>query len=89
MALQPYLWRSSTVRCEVDQIIIVNGSQQGLDLCARLLLNSDDRFVMEDPGYLMARHVFSATGAAAVPIPVDVEGLDTARLAKIEARLSL
>ncbi|MBT1517564.1 PLP-dependent aminotransferase family protein [Bradyrhizobium sp. SRL28] len=88
MALQPYLWRSRTVRCEVDQIIIVNGSQQGLDLCARLLLNSDDRFVMEDPGYLMARHVFSATGAAAVPIPVDVEGLDTERLAKIEARLA-
>ncbi|WP_108523291.1 PLP-dependent aminotransferase family protein [Bradyrhizobium algeriense] len=88
MALQPYLWRSSTVRCEVDQIIIVNGSQQGLDLCARLLLNSDDRFVMEDPGYLMARHVFSATRAAAVPIPVDVKGLDTARVAKIEARLA-
>nr|WP_083219505.1 PLP-dependent aminotransferase family protein [Bradyrhizobium icense] len=88
MALQAYLWRSRTVRCEVDQIIVVNGSQQGLDLCARLLLNSGDRFVMEDPGYLMARHVFSATGAAAVPIPVDVDGLDTERLAKIEARLA-
>nr|WP_283807540.1 PLP-dependent aminotransferase family protein [Bradyrhizobium retamae] len=88
MALQAYLWRSRTVRCEVDQIIIVNGSQQGLDLCARLLLNSGDRFVMEDPGYLMARHVFSATGAAAVPIPVDVDGLDTERLANVQARLA-
>ncbi|OCK53902.1 PLP-dependent aminotransferase family protein [Bradyrhizobium sp. LMTR 3] len=88
MALQAYLWRSRTVRCDVDQIIIVNGSQQGLDLCARLLLNSDDRFVMEDPGYLMARHVFAANGAAAVPIPVDVDGLDTEQLAKTEARLA-
>jgi len=87
-ALQGYLWRSRTVRCDVDQIIVVNGSQQGLDLCARLLLDAGDRFVMEDPGYLMARHVFSATGATAVPVPVDMDGLDTERLAKIEARLA-
>jgi GntR family transcriptional regulator / MocR family aminotransferase len=88
LELQGYLWRSRTVRCEIDQIVVVNGSQQGLDLCARLLLDSDDRFVMEDPGYLMARHVFAATGAAAVPIPVDADGLDTERLATIEAKLA-
>ncbi|MGY8663064.1 PLP-dependent aminotransferase family protein [Bradyrhizobium sp. UFLA05-109] len=87
-ALQGYLWRSRAVRCEVDQIIVVNGSQQGLDLCARLLLDGGDRFIMEDPGYLMARHVFSVTGALAVSIPVDADGLDTEQLAKIEARLA-
>jgi GntR family transcriptional regulator / MocR family aminotransferase len=87
-ALQGYLWRSRTVRCDVDQIVVVSGSQQGLDLCARLLLDTGDRFVMEDPGYLMARRVFSATGAAAVPIPVDEDGLETERLAKAEARLA-
>jgi len=88
IALQGYLWRSRTVRCEVDQIIVVNGSQQGLDLCARLLLDARDRFVMEDPGYLMARHVFAATGAAVAPIPADMDGLDTERLANTEARLA-
>ncbi|MET4385716.1 GntR family transcriptional regulator/MocR family aminotransferase [Bradyrhizobium sp. F1.4.3] len=87
-ALQGYLWRSRRVRCDVDQIVIVNGSQQGLDLCARLLLDAGDRFVMEDPGYLMARHAFSATGAIAVPIPVDKDGLETERLAAVEARLA-
>ncbi|WP_370141740.1 MocR-like pyridoxine biosynthesis transcription factor PdxR [Bradyrhizobium yuanmingense] len=87
-ALQGYLWRSRTVRCEIDQIIVVNGSQQGLDLCARLLLDAGDRFVMEDPGYPMARHILSATGAIAVPIPVDANGLDTVRLARAEARLA-
>jgi len=87
-ALQNYLWRSRTLRCDVDQIVVVNGSQQGLDLCARLLLNAGDRFVMEDPGYLMARRIFAATGAAAVPIPVDKDGLDTERLAKVSARLA-
>ena len=87
-ALQGYLWRSRSVRCDVDQIVVVNGSQQGLDLCARLLLDAGDRFVMEDPGYLMARHAFAATGAVALPISVDSDGLETERLASVEARLA-
>ena len=76
------------MRCDVDQIVVVNGSQQGLDICARLLLDAGDRFVMEDPGYLMARRTFAATGAVAVPIPVDHDGLETERLAEVEARLA-
>ena len=87
-ALQGYLWRSRSVRCEVDQIVVVNGSQQGLDICARLLLDAGDRFVMEDPGYQMAWHTFAATGAVAVPIEVDAEGLQTERLDGIAARLA-
>ena len=87
-ALQGYLWRSRSLQCDVDQIIVVNGSQQGLDLCARLLLDPGDRFAMESPGYLMARHAFSATGAVAVPIPVDENGLDPERLARSAARLA-
>jgi GntR family transcriptional regulator/MocR family aminotransferase len=87
-ALQGYLWRSRSLQCDVDQIVVVNGSQQGLDICARLLLDAGDRFVMEDPGYLMARHAFLATGAVAVPIPVDRDGLETERLAAVKARLA-
>ncbi|EJN15503.1 transcriptional regulator with HTH domain and aminotransferase domain containing protein [Bradyrhizobium sp. YR681] len=87
-ALQAYLWRSRSVRCDTDQIVVVNGSQQGLDICARLLLDSGDRFVMEDPGYQMARHNFAATGAETVPIPVDAEGLQTERLDGVAARLA-
>lgn len=87
-ALQGYLWRSRRLQCGVDQIIVVSGSQQGLDLCARLLLDPGDRFAMESPGYLMARHAFSATGAVAVPIVVDENGLAPELLAKSEARLA-
>ena len=65
-ALQSYLWRARGISCAPEQIIVVNGSQQGLDLCARLLLNPGDRFVMEDPGYVLARHVFAASGGVAV-----------------------
>jgi GntR family transcriptional regulator/MocR family aminotransferase len=76
-ALQGYLWRARGLLCEAEQIIVVNGSQQGLDLCARLLLDPGDQVVMEDPGYALARQVFLAAGAEVVPVAVDREGLRT------------
>jgi GntR family transcriptional regulator/MocR family aminotransferase len=88
IALQGYLWRARTLRCELDQIIIVNGSQQGLDLCARLLLDEEDRFVIENPCYAMARHIFAATGAKPISIGVDQDGLRTEGLAGTFARLA-
>ncbi|MBR0665477.1 PLP-dependent aminotransferase family protein [Roseomonas hellenica] len=77
VALQGYLWRARGLRCEPDQIIVVNGSQQGLDLCARLMLDPHDRVLMENPGYLLARQVFLAYGAEVVPVAVDREGMRT------------
>ncbi|WP_245442622.1 PLP-dependent aminotransferase family protein [Methylobacterium terrae] len=82
-ALQAYLWRARGLRCGLDQIVVVNGSQQGIDLCARLLVDPGDRVVMEEPGYRAARGVFSAAGAAIVPVPVDADGLRTGDLAAI------
>ncbi|TDH61179.1 PLP-dependent aminotransferase family protein [Dankookia rubra] len=79
-ALQGYLWRARGLRCDAEQIVVVNGSQQGLDLCARLLLNPGDPVVMENPGYNLARQVFVAAGAEVVPVSVDREGLRTEAL---------
>ena len=76
-ALQGYLWRARAIGCTPDQIVIVNGSQQGLDLCARLLIDPGDPFVIENPGYLLARQAFAAAGGAALPIPVDDQGIGT------------
>ena len=87
-ALQAYLWRARSLRCDVEQIIIVNGAQQGLDLCSRLLLDIGDRFVIETPCYWAAWHVFEATGATPHFVPVDEEGLQTGALKDIKkARL--
>ncbi len=79
-ALQGYLWRARGLRCTAEQIIIVNGSQQGIDLVARLLLDPGETVLMEDPGYALARHVFAALGAAVRPVTVDGEGMRTADL---------
>ncbi|TIX54022.1 MAG: PLP-dependent aminotransferase family protein, partial [Mesorhizobium sp.] len=77
VALQGYLWRARGINCVPDQIVIVNGSQQGLDLCARLLLDPGNPFVIENPGYPLARHAFAAAGGVAVPVAVDADGLRT------------
>ncbi|MQW90346.1 PLP-dependent aminotransferase family protein [Sinorhizobium saheli] len=87
-ALQGYLWRARTLQCDLEQIIVVNGSQQGLDLCARILLDAGSAFVMENPGYMMARQIFSSTGASAVAVDVDAGGLKTEELSEIDARMA-
>ncbi|MNM60940.1 HTH-type transcriptional regulatory protein GabR [compost metagenome] len=79
-ALQGYLQRARGLTCDAEQILVVHGSQQGLDLCARLLLNPGDGFVFEEPGYRMARYCFEAVGAVALPLSVDTFGLNTGAL---------
>jgi GntR family transcriptional regulator/MocR family aminotransferase len=79
-AIADYLGRSRAVQCRPEQVIIVNGSQQALDLIARLTLDPGDWVAMEDPGYLGARYCFSGQGANLQPIPVDADGLDVAVL---------
>lgn len=79
-ALQGYLWRARGIRCDADQIVVVNGSQQALDLCARVLVDPGDRVVIEEPCYAMARNVFVTLGAAPTPVACDEDGIDTGML---------
>ena len=74
-AIADYLRRSRAVQCSLEQVIIVNGSQQGLDLMARLTLDPGDWVAVEDPGYLGARRCFSSYGAQLQAIAVDAAGL--------------
>ncbi len=74
-ALMVYLRTARGVRCDAEQIMIVSGSQQALDIAARVLLESGSQVWMEEPGYRYARRVFALNGCRVVPIPVDGEGL--------------
>jgi GntR family transcriptional regulator/MocR family aminotransferase len=74
-AIATHAIASRGVRCTPEQIIIVSGAQEGLDLAARVLINTGDPVWMEDPGYLKARAAFLGSGAQIVPVPVDHEGL--------------
>ena len=75
-AIANYLSTSRGVRCDPGQIIIVSGSQHGLDLAARVLLDPGDSAWIEDPGYRGAHGALLGSGAQLVPVPVDDQGLD-------------
>ncbi|HKD82627.1 MAG TPA: PLP-dependent aminotransferase family protein [Candidatus Angelobacter sp.] len=73
-----YLRTSRGVSCEARQVMIVSGSQQALDITARVLLDKGSGVWLEDPGYTYARDVLAMTGCKLVPVPIDAEGLDVA-----------
>jgi len=79
-AIAIHLRRSRAAVCDASQVIIVNGSQQALDLAARVLMERGDSVVVEDPQYQGAREVFRAAGARLHPVSVDRDGLNPAKL---------
>jgi len=86
-ALVHHLGRTRGLRADPEQVIVVSGSQQGIDLATRLLLDPGDRACIEDPGYPRARAVFTALGAEILPVPVDSGGLITSALPADGARM--
>lgn len=75
-AIADYLRVTRGVRCQAEQVVMVTGAQQALDLAARLLLDAGDQVWLEDPGYLAARSILLSAGAELAPVPVDEQGLD-------------
>jgi GntR family transcriptional regulator/MocR family aminotransferase len=86
-AISQYLCHSRAVQCQPEQIVITNGTQQGLDLILRLLIEVGDAIAIEDPGYLSARRIFQSHGAKLIPIPVDAFGLVVEQLVQPTIRL--
>lgn len=74
-AVASYLRRSRAVECAAAQVVIVNGSQQALDLCTRILVDPGDEVGVEEPGYPGARQLFAAAGARVCAVRVDGDGL--------------
>ena len=86
--LQAYLLRARGLACTADQILIVHGTQQALELCARVLVDPGDHVVMEEPCYLMARRTFESLGANIIATPVDEQGVVTDYLPKSRCTLA-
>jgi GntR family transcriptional regulator / MocR family aminotransferase len=58
-----------------EDVIVTSGTQQAIDVIARVLLSPGDRVAVEDPGYWPPRRLFESLGARVVGVPVDGEGL--------------
>jgi len=77
-AIAEYLAAARGVRCRAEQIVVTSGTQQGLSLAARLLLDAGDPAWVEDPCYRSAFDILRAAEARIVPVRVDEQGLDIA-----------
>jgi len=76
-----YLRSSRGMQCTAEQIVITSGAQQGISLCAQLLVEPGDGVAIENPGYRAAGHAFAVAGAQLHGVAVDSEGIDCAELA--------
>lgn len=77
-AICSYLRTSRAVRCNPDQIMVVSGSQQALDLTTRVLLDPGDAAWVEEPCYPLVRSLLVGSGCRTISVPVDQEGLNVA-----------
>lgn len=68
-----------------DDVVVVRGSQMGIDLCARLLIRPGDVVAVEELGYSPAWAALLHAGARLVPVPVDEGGLDVSFLENLVA----
>lgn len=71
-----YLRTARGVKCNTSQIMVVSGSQQALDITARVLFDPGSRVWVEEPGYSLERIVLAAAGCDLCPVPVDSDGID-------------
>lgn len=71
------------IKLDAPELLITTGSQQALDLVARVLVDCGDRVAVEAPTYLGALQAFQFQGAEVVSIPTDAEGISTEDLEAI------
>ncbi len=74
--------RKSGLKIEPNEILLTNGSQQGIDLIGKVFLNKGDGVVIERPGYLGAIQAFSIFEPNFQSVPLLDNGIDTALLEK-------
>ena len=70
-----YLRVSRGISCSPSQIFVTSGYRHTIELIAHSLLKAGDRVWLEDPGYPPTREILGHMQIAAVPVPVDREGV--------------
>jgi GntR family transcriptional regulator / MocR family aminotransferase len=70
-----YLQVSRGINCSASQVFVTSGYRHTIELIAHSLLKAGDRVWLEDPGYPPTRELLAHMHIAAVPVPVDREGM--------------
>jgi GntR family transcriptional regulator/MocR family aminotransferase len=74
-AIARHLSVSRGLEITAEQVTVTSGTQQGLDLIARVLLQPGDQVAVEDPGYSPSRWLFESLGLDVTGVPTDGQGL--------------
>ena len=81
-----YLLDTINLRCTPEQVLIISGSQQGLDLIGKVLLDPGDYVILENPAYLGAIQAFDAYQARYLNVATDDDGIRTDDLERVLSR---
>lgn len=87
-AIADYLGPTRGIIAEPEQIVITSGSQDGLNLVARLLVREGTPVVIEQPSYQGAAYLFESCGGRLLGVPVDGRGLDPTQLPEVREGLA-
>lgn len=71
------------IRFSTDEILITTGSQQGLDLMGKVLINKGDNIIIEEPGYLGAIQAFSLCEPNFIPVSLEEDGINLEELESV------
>lgn len=74
--------RALGLACEASQVLVVSGSQQTLDLAAKLYIDKGTEILLEAPTYLAALQIFQLFGADCLTVPQEADGPNLAQLRK-------
>ena len=74
-AIARYFGLSRGIQADPQDVIVTNGTQQAVDLIARVLVAPGDAVAVEDPGYGPPRRLLATLGLRVARVPVDAEGL--------------
>ncbi|WP_460356964.1 MULTISPECIES: aminotransferase-like domain-containing protein [unclassified Pseudomonas] len=72
--------RALGLACEASQVLVVSGSQQTLDLAAKLYIDKGTEILLEAPTYLAALQIFQLFGADCLTVPQEADGPNLVQL---------
>ena len=75
-AIKERLKRVEGIGTENDELIVVSGGQQGIDLATKCLVNEGDTVIVEQPSFIGAMNAFRSYGAHLVGVPVENDGMN-------------
>jgi DNA-binding transcriptional MocR family regulator len=69
--------------CDVDDVLVLQGAQQGLDLVAKMMLEAGDTVIVEDPTFLGATIAFNVFEPTYATVRMDDQGMDVEHLEQV------